>query len=250
MHVPAERARICTVCGVNDPVPSAETSEMAVAPPDDRLPAASDPADATSSRPSDGVRLRARLHALLGIVSLITTLACMAGAAWFASAGIGLHPVLSGSMAPAFEVGDLAVTRPVPVDELAVGDVAVLPVPETPGVMRMHRITEIGFHKGARVYQTKGDANATVDDGLVAVTSETVPVAQRRLPGAAWVATAGANPMVRVGLILFAGSMAMFALWRTARNGRRYDALPEESATAEAVEPVPAAPERTSAERC
>jgi signal peptidase len=72
--------------------------------------------------------------------------------------------VLSGSMEPALQVGDLAVVQPTPPDQLAVGDVITYRTPARPGIPVTHRIVSVTRDaQGQLEFQTKGDANNEVD---------------------------------------------------------------------------------------
>ena len=76
---------------------------------------------------------------------------------------VGLDPVLSGSMRPLAQPGDLAVTSRVPASSLRVGDVIVfIPPHETQQVM--HRIATLETVDGHIVITTKGDANNAPDN--------------------------------------------------------------------------------------
>ncbi|WP_433829638.1 signal peptidase I [Actinoplanes sp. CA-015351] len=68
--------------------------------------------------------------------------------------------VISGSMSPAVEAGDVVVTSPLPEDDVAVGYVIRFHDPNRPGRSILHRITQI-TENGRFV--TKGDANRTAD---------------------------------------------------------------------------------------
>jgi signal peptidase len=69
-----------------------------------------------------------------------------------------LEPVLSGSMRPGIQPGDLAVVRPVPIGEVHVGEViAYLPPGHTTPVL--HRVVDM--NSGGII--TKGDANNVAD---------------------------------------------------------------------------------------
>lgn len=76
--------------------------------------------------------------------------------------------VLSGSMRPALEVGDLAVVAPVRTESLMVGDIITYRQARRPDVLVTHRITNIGLDDQGRVrFETRGDANNTSDQVLV-----------------------------------------------------------------------------------
>ncbi len=76
---------------------------------------------------------------------------------------LGLSPVLTGSMRPAYSPGDAVITRPVDVHSLRVGDIAVF-VPPGESAPFAHRITGVAVMKdGHVVVTTRGDANPAAD---------------------------------------------------------------------------------------
>jgi len=78
-----------------------------------------------------------------------------------------LSPILSGSMRPTIEPGDLVVTAPVSVTSLEAGDViALYPPGQSEAVL--HRLQSVTTRDGDIWITTRGDAN-TIDDawGLV-----------------------------------------------------------------------------------
>ena len=93
-------------------------------------------------------------------------------AAWaLASVALGLTPLVlvSGSMSPAIEAGDLAVARAVPARDLAVGDVVSV---ETSGGVRVtHRVVALTPQADATSLVLQGDANATPDAAPYVVTT-------------------------------------------------------------------------------
>ena len=90
--------------------------------------------------------------AVVGTLCLVFTLL---------SATVGVRPLVftSGSMAPAIETGDLAVTRPVELARLAPGD--VVSVIDARGVRITHRVVEVDAARN--LLRLKGDANQTAD---------------------------------------------------------------------------------------
>jgi signal peptidase len=71
--------------------------------------------------------------------------------------------VLSGSMRPTFNPGDLVIVRPEPLREVRVGQVISYQVPVGVHQVETHRIVRV-VHGGAHpVLQTKGDANNVRD---------------------------------------------------------------------------------------
>ncbi len=68
--------------------------------------------------------------------------------------------VMTASMTPAIEVGDVVVSRPMPADALLPGRVVLAEDPDWPDRLRLHRIAGIDAD-GALI--TKGDANPSAD---------------------------------------------------------------------------------------
>ncbi|MCW2506973.1 MAG: Signal peptidase [Modestobacter sp.] len=71
--------------------------------------------------------------------------------------------VMSGSMAPTFSAGDVAVVRPVATSALEPGQVLLVDDPDVPGQLRLHRLVAVE----AGGLQLKGDANPAADGSLV-----------------------------------------------------------------------------------
>lgn len=104
-------------------------------------------------------------------------------------------PVLSGSMNPGMSKGDVAWIEPVPLDDLAVGDVIVFEAPaDAPGpwaglpiIHRVHEIVDandvIDPQDDARYFRTKGDAVEDPDPWILEITAETVMARNGVVPG-------------------------------------------------------------------
>ncbi len=123
-----------------------------------------------------------------------------------------VEPVLSGSMRPGIQPGDIAVLRPVSVQQLRVGEViAYLPPNETTPVM--HRIVSLD----AQGIVTKGDANSVADPwGRVQMRSATVDLLVAVVPAV------GLLLEIRRELLIAAGGVLLFAatlaIWRASRK--------------------------------
>ena len=76
--------------------------------------------------------------------------------------GYGFSPILTGSMQPAANPGDVYLTRLAPSTSLQVGDVIAVNNQAT-GVYYSHRIVEIRDFNGEIRIITKGDANESAD---------------------------------------------------------------------------------------
>jgi signal peptidase I len=82
--------------------------------------------------------------------------------------GYESYVVYGGSMEPAIGTGDLAVVGPVRPEQFRIGDVITYRTPDRPEVIVTHRL--VGMEPGENgqlSFQTKGDANDTVDKVLV-----------------------------------------------------------------------------------
>ena len=88
--------------------------------------------------------------------------------------------VLTGSMAPVHDPGDIVVVRPARAEDLRVGDVITFEAPEAERRLITHRIEATGVDTaGEPTFVTRGDANRSAD-------AEPVPAAQVR--GRVWYA--------------------------------------------------------------
>jgi signal peptidase len=79
-------------------------------------------------------------------------------------AGYESFVVRSGSMAPHLGVGDLTVVGAVRTEQLSIGDIVTYRNPNRPDVVVTHRLVDILRDDAGRLtFQTKGDANDTID---------------------------------------------------------------------------------------
>ncbi|MDZ7730507.1 MAG: signal peptidase I [Natrialbaceae archaeon] len=104
----------------------------------------------------------AKLVVGLGIFSVIG----MGGLLAFpgVAGGNGSFIVLSDSMSPSIERGDIIVTRSIEPATISEGDVVTLKINDGSGVNHMtHRVHAIHEEDGTRYIETKGDANAATD---------------------------------------------------------------------------------------
>jgi signal peptidase len=171
---------------------------------------------------------RARKSSLRGWV--IVAVLCVV-VVWASTGLLGIQPttVLSGSMRPTMDVGDMAIVREVPADSIQPGDIIQF---WREGEMIIHRVVEARGKGDGRLFVTKGDANAEPDSALVTsgqVRGEVV----LNIPKIGWAAIAvkgffsgawsflSANPMLTVfaigsGVFIFY-SFRMRRRWSTRR---------------------------------
>jgi signal peptidase len=119
---------------------------------------------------------------------IVTTIVAVA-VIWFA---VGLFPVqpttvISGSMRPALDVGDVVIIAKVSADTIKPGDIIQFREPE--GVTTVHRVVEIREIEGKRVFITQGDANSEPDANPV-IPENVVGKAVFDIPKIGWAAIA------------------------------------------------------------
>lgn len=101
-----------------------------------------------------------------GVEALLAAVVVSALGLWAAThlapvAGYGVVAVRSGSMDPALEIGDLAVTRLVHPSEIEPGDVITIDTGSQ--AVLTHRVVAVQATDDGPVFTTRGDANATSD---------------------------------------------------------------------------------------
>lgn len=78
--------------------------------------------------------------------------------------GYKTYVIVSGSMEPNLKIGDIVVVKKVNENELNVGD--IISFRQGQNVVT-HRISQIKYEYGERIYITKGDNNNTEDNGSI-----------------------------------------------------------------------------------
>ena len=82
--------------------------------------------------------------------------------------GIKSLTVLSGSMEPTIHVGDIVVVRQISPLDARIGDIVTFRDPTDPSRLITHRIRTIQLKGNNVAFETKGDANTSVEDWKVA----------------------------------------------------------------------------------
>lgn len=103
--------------------------------------------------------------------------------------GYDVYVITTGSMKGTVDPGGLVIADRVPVGELAVGDVITYVPPAGSGVDHLvtHRIADIGQDEaGAVVYQTKGDANSSIDPWTFSLDAPVQARMQWTVPSVGW----------------------------------------------------------------
>jgi signal peptidase len=137
--------------------------------------------------------------------------------------GYDRYVIVSGSMEPAIGTGSVVYDRPVPVEELSVGDVVTfMPPPEfhqkDPVTHRIHKISR--GSNGTRQFRTKGDANESVDPWTIVFDGPDQARVEHHVEKVGYVYMALSNRWVQL-LVIGLPAMVLFALmcialWREA----------------------------------
>ena len=130
--------------------------------------------------------------------------------------GYERYVIVGGSMSGTFERGSVAFERLAPVETLEVGDVITYQPPPDSGLATLvtHRIVSIKEKPdGARVFRTKGDANADVDPWKFRLPQDVQPRVEFTVPYAGHFFMAIGDRDTRVLLVgVPAGLICLFSL--------------------------------------
>jgi signal peptidase len=168
-------------------------------------------------------RLMRRAAAVLSSLVLGTAVLAFLGLA------VGPHvfgyrtvTMLTGSMAPMINPGDVVITVPKPADQVAVGDVLTYAIPMGDRRVETHRVIEVGRDAAGRTtIVTKGDANAGADPWTATVEGDTVWETKAVVPWVGSVIRALREPTVHAVLLWgSAGALALLGLWQIWTPGR------------------------------
>lgn len=80
--------------------------------------------------------------------------------------GYRVAAVTSGSMSPAYDVGDAVIIESVAAEDVHVGDAIVFTNRDS-AALTIHRVVDVLFVEGKMSFRTKGDANNSTDPDLV-----------------------------------------------------------------------------------
>jgi signal peptidase len=122
---------------------------------------------------ASGVRGRSSIRSISGVLIVLLAMGVGIIAIAVAVLQLRLSPVLSGSMRPGVQPGDLAVTRQVPLATIQVGDVISFYPPDKT-VAVLHRLLTVDRREDGTWITTQGDANPVADPwGEVRLRGET-----------------------------------------------------------------------------
>lgn len=150
-------------------------------------------------------------HLLLAVSAVVALI----GAGTVVVQKLGFSPVLSPSMVPTFGPGDLLVTKPLAAQDVRVGDVVVLPLPDSGGQRYVHRVVTVGRDAaGLPTVTTKGDANGAADAWTLTITSEKVPEVVTSVPRLGSLALHTNGAALRIPLLLLVAGGVLVAIKR------------------------------------
>jgi signal peptidase I len=137
----------------------------------------------------------------------------------FAGLAVGPHvfgyrtlTMLTGSMAPAIDPGDVAVVTPLAVSEVTEGMVITYHIPVEDHRLVTHRVVSVEHGPdGSVTVQTKGDANAAVDPWTATLEGDTAYRVRAVIPELGHVLQALRAPVV--SQLLTYGATALVAGW-------------------------------------
>lgn len=157
----------------------------------------------------------------LRLVVIWTCLGLLFGTLFAAAAPLAVgdrsFTVLSGSMAPAIETGDVVVTEPISPLEARVGDIVTFQDPEGGDKLISHRVQSVGAAGAVARFVTRGDANTSTERWNVAADGQIGKVVYR-LPKVGYALAWAGSPPARIALVaipaLLLCAMALARIWR------------------------------------
>jgi len=134
--------------------------------------------------------------------------------------------VLSGSMEPRLNVGDVVVVEQVLPLDVRVGDIVTFRDPEDASRLITHRVREIEADDRSVGFVTKGDANTSVEHWSV-TPDGTIGRVQYHVWRLGYLMFWIRSPLGRLGMVvipaLLLGGFELWRIWRPARDGDHAD---------------------------
>jgi signal peptidase len=151
-------------------------------------------------------------------------------------------PVLSGSMRPGLQPGDVVLTQRVPISDLHVRDVVVFHPPNEGDRLTVHRIVKLTVKGGTTSITTWGDANPIADPVVSSLSGTTAYRVVRVVPllgyPAVWLQN-GSRGMLAIGLGVILLIVAVVTLIRPDKPTKPSGAADPAGSTREPLEVVP-----------
>ncbi len=194
----------------------------------------SPPTERRGRRISSYMSRSAALRFLRLSATLISSMVLFAAVAVFLFLAVGprllgyqTSTMLTGSMAPLINPGDVVVTVPTPVNQIRAGDVITYHIPVEDRRVETHRVTELTANTGGSVsVQTKGDANNGPDPWVATFEGETVDVHVATIPHLGSVIRHLRSPVVSAVLMYAAPSLLVAIMLRSIWGRKPKDGSP------------------------
>jgi signal peptidase I len=177
-----------------------------------------------------GLGKRAAGLAYRWTVRLVVTVAALA----FGLLAVGPHvldyrtmTMLTGSMAPVIDPGDVTIVTPLPVSDITVGMVIAYHIPIDDQHLVSHRVVSVDrAADGSITVQTKGDANQAIDPWQATLQGDTAYQVRAVIPELGHVIEALRTPLISKALVygaptLLAGWL-LLTIWRPETPTRRH----------------------------
>jgi signal peptidase I len=177
---------------------------------------------APAPRSTAGLARRAAGLTFRWAVRLLVTLAVLA----FGVLAVGPHvldyrtmTMLTGSMSPVIDPGDVTIVTPLPVDEVEVGMIIAYHIPIDDHHLVSHRVVGVDeAADGSITLQTKGDANDAVDPWQATLQGDTAYQVRAVIPALGRVIEALRTPVASQAMVygaptLLAGWL-LLSIWR------------------------------------
>ena len=152
-----------------------------------------------------------------GVFIAVVTLALVATVGFIVQGGRGLV-VMSGSMSPVIDTGDVAVTRTVEAGTVEVGDIITFADPSRKNELVTHRVVKIEHKEGKLAFTTKGDANTGKEEWMIP-SEGAVGEYVFRLPKAGyvmrWAGSGRTRAIITIGMALCATLIALRKIWKS-----------------------------------
>ena len=135
--------------------------------------------------------------------------------------------MLTGSMAPAIDPGDVTIVTPLPVSDITVGMVIAYHIPIDDHHLVSHRVVSVDrAPDGSVTVQTKGDANTAIDPWQATLQGDTAYQVRAVIPELGHVIEALRTPLLSQALVygaptLLAGWL-LLTIWRPETPTRRH----------------------------
>jgi signal peptidase I len=132
--------------------------------------------------------------------------------------------VLSGSMGPTFDAGDLIIDTPEPMRDLRIGQVITYQIPVGSHAAESHRVIRILRAGPVPIVQTRGDADRTPDPWQAELHGSTLWRYRLRIPALGYLILALRSPLLhRLTVLALPALLALYgliAVWRRPSRAR------------------------------